>query len=224
MGRAVAVIWHASFCVAAGVLFFFFVLPRTPEMLGDTPHTLGTVLRTTTGALIGLAALPVVFTLLRTRAPELAVPRLALNLRVASIALHVLAAALIIGAAISEIWLTLSSAGRWLFGVYGAAAAISLLAMSAFYLAFVAEMAPPPPKPAKPAKQTGRADDAEAKDDDAETADAEDTPQPGTEPDTEQDADDTADGADTLQNQRPTGKRPLLGRRGQTRGRVAIED
>ena len=122
MGRTVAVVWHASFSIAAGVLYFFFVLPRWPELIGDTSHTLGTVLRIITGALIGLAALPVVFTLLRTRRPEFGTPQLALTLRTSSIALHVLAGALIIGTAISEIWFTLDSAGQWLFGIYGAAA------------------------------------------------------------------------------------------------------
>jgi hypothetical protein len=156
MGRTVAVVWHASFSVAAGVLYFFFVLPRTPELLGDTSHTLGTVLRIVTGALIGLAALPVFFTLLRTRRPEFGVPRLALRLRTASIALHVLAGALIIGAAIAEIWLSLDTAGQWLFGVYGAAAAVALLAILAFYLAFAAELPPPPPKPLKVKQRTSR--------------------------------------------------------------------
>jgi hypothetical protein len=119
MGRTVAVVWHASFSIAAGVLYFFFVLPRWPELLGDTSHTLGTVLRIVTGALIGLAALPVVFTLLRTRRPEFGTPQLALTLRTSSIALHVLAGALIIGTAISEIWLSVDRAGQWLFGIYG---------------------------------------------------------------------------------------------------------
>ncbi|WP_326544838.1 hypothetical protein QGN32_13180 [Mycolicibacterium sp. ND9-15] len=149
MSRTVAVIWHASFCVVAGVLYFFFVLPRWPELMGDTPHTLGTVLRIVAGALIGLAALPVVFTLLRTRKPEFGTPQMALTLRAWSIALHVLAGVLIIGAAISEIWLSLDDAGRWLFGIYGAAAAIALLGVFAFYLASVAELPPPPPKPLK---------------------------------------------------------------------------
>ena len=152
MGRTVAVVWHASFSIAAGVLYFFFVLPRWAELLGDTSHTLGTVLRIVTGALIGLAALPVVFTLLRIRRPEFATPQLALTLRTSSIALHVLAGVLIIGTAISEIWFTLDSAGQWLFGIYGAAAAIALLGIFAFYLAFVAELPPPPPKPLKPKK------------------------------------------------------------------------
>jgi hypothetical protein len=152
MSRTVAVIWHASFSIAAGVLYFFFVLPRWPELLGDTSHTLGTVLRIVTGALIGLAALPVVFTLLRTRRPEFGTPQLALRLRTSSIALHVLAGVLIIGTAISEIWLSVDSVGAWLFGIYGAAAAIALLGIFAFYLAFVAELPPPPPKPLKPKK------------------------------------------------------------------------
>jgi hypothetical protein len=159
MGRTVAVVWHASFSIAAGVLYFFFVLPRWPELLGDTSHTLGTVLRIVTGALIGLAALPVVFTLLRTRRPEFGTPQLALTLRTSSIALHVLAGALIIGTAISESWFSVDSAGQWLFGIYGAAAAIALLGIFAFYLAFVAEVPPPPPKPlkVKKAKQGRRA-------------------------------------------------------------------
>ncbi|CAA0133705.1 Lipid uptake coordinator A [Mycolicibacterium vanbaalenii] len=156
MGRTVAVIWHASFCIAAGVLYFFFVLPRTPELLGQTSPTLGTVLRIVTGALIGLAALPVVFTLLRTRRPEFGTPALALNLRTASIGLHAAAGLLIIGTAISEIWLSLDDAGQWLFGIYGAAAAMALLGMFAFYLAFVAELPPPPPKPLKAKKRRSR--------------------------------------------------------------------
>jgi hypothetical protein len=150
MSRKIAVAWHATFSIAAGVLYFFFVLPRWPELRGTTSHTLGTVLRIVAGALIGLAGLPVVFTLLRTRKPELGTPKLALSLRTSSVGLHVLAGVLIIGTAISEIWLSLDSAGRWLFGIYGAAAAVALLGVFAFYLAFVAELPPPPPKPLKP--------------------------------------------------------------------------
>jgi hypothetical protein len=150
MRRWVAVLWHASFSTIAAVLYFFFVLPRWYELMGETSHTLGTVMRIVAGALIGLAALPVVFTLLRTRRPEFGTPQLALTLRISSIALHVLAGALIIGTAISEIWLSLDDAGRWLFGIYGAAAAIALLGVFAYYLAFIAELPPPPPKPLKP--------------------------------------------------------------------------
>ena len=192
MGRKVAIPWHALFSIAAGFLYFFFVLPRWPEMMGDTAHTLGTALRIVAGALVALAALPVVFTLLRTRKPELGTPQLALSLRIWSIVAHVLAGVLIIGTAISEIWLSLDAAGRWLFGIYGAAAAIALLGIFAFYLSFVAELPPPPPKPIKAKKPKQRrvrrkkgdeadADEAEEIDenatDEAETApaDAEET-------------------------------------------------
>jgi MFS family permease len=254
MSRKVAVIWHASFSIAAGVLYFFFVLPRWWELLGDTSPTLGTVLRIVTGALIGLAALPVVFTLLRTRRPEFGTPQLALNLRTASIALHVLAGVLIIGTAVSEIWLDLDSAGQWLFGIYGAAAAIALLAMFAFYLAFVAEMPPPPPKPLKPKekrrrgrrKAAGAAEEAEKGVAEAEEEPTEqgetpaDTEQPAESEKTEEEptrviaADDAAadespaDEADTsaggLRNRRPAGRSLVRRRRKRSHGGVAVED
>ncbi len=153
MGRKVAIPWHATFSIAAGVLYFFFVLPRWPELMGDTTRSVGTTLRIVTGALIALAALPVVFTQLRTRKPELGTPQLALTFRLWSIVAHILAGALIIGTAISEIWFSLDTAGRWLFGVYGAAAAIGVLGVFAFYLSFIAELPPPPPKPIKPKKE-----------------------------------------------------------------------
>lgn len=156
MGRTVAVVWHALFSVAAGVLYFFFVLPRWEELSGTTSHTLGTVIRIVAGALIGLAALPVVFTWLRTRRPEYGTPQLALRLRLCSIVLHALAGVLIIGTAISEIWFSLDDAGSWLFGVYGAAAAIALLGIFSFYLAFVAELPPPPPRPLKKKERKSR--------------------------------------------------------------------
>jgi hypothetical protein len=149
MSRIVAVIWHALFSILAGVGYFFFVLPRWWELSGETSHTLGTAMRIAAGALIALAALPVVFTWLRTRRPEYGTPQLALRLRLCSVVLHALAGVLIIGTAISEIWFSLDDAGRWLFGIYGAAAAIALLGIFSFYLAFVAELPPPPPKPVK---------------------------------------------------------------------------
>jgi MFS family permease len=188
MSRTVAVVWHASFSIAAGVLYFFFVLPRWWELSGDTSPTLGTALRIVTGALIGLAALPVVFTLLRTRRPEFGTPQMALRLRTASIALHVLAGVLILGTAISEIWISLDEAGQWLFGIYGAAAAIALLGVFAFYLAFVAELPPPPPKPLKPKKakkgRRGRkAVEDEATEEATEDAAEEAPEEPGDEPD-----------------------------------------
>ncbi|HUH71613.1 MAG TPA: hypothetical protein VLZ05_23665 [Mycobacterium sp.] len=176
MGRKVAILWHASFSIGAGVLYFFFVLPRWPELMGDTTHSLGTALRIVTGALVGLAALPVVFTLWRTRKPELGTPQLALSIRVWSIVGHVLAGVLIIGTAISEIWLSLDAAGQYLFGIYGAAAAIAVLGFFAFYLSFVAEL-PPPPKliKAKKPKQRRlrRKKGTEAEADQAETVEAE---------------------------------------------------
>src|SRR5580693_7560543 len=110
MARKWAILWHALFSIGAGVLYFYFVLPRWPELMGDTSHTAGTALRIVTGVLFGLAALPVVFTLLRTRKPELGVPQLALSLRTWSIVAHILAGVLIVGTAISEIWFNLDSA------------------------------------------------------------------------------------------------------------------
>jgi hypothetical protein len=112
MGRTVAVVWHASFAVIAGVLYFLFVLPRWWELTDKLPPAAGTVLRIVTAVVLGLAALPVVFTLIRTRKPEFGVPRLALTLLVASIVAHLLAAVLIAGTAISEIWLSLDKAGQ----------------------------------------------------------------------------------------------------------------
>jgi hypothetical protein len=172
MRRWIAVLWNTSFLVLAGILYFFFVLPRWNELTGDWSHTVGTVLRIVAGALIGLAALPVVFTLLRTRKPEYGTPRLALSLRVWSIVLHVLAGVLIIGAAISEIWLSLDSAGQWLFGIYGAAAAIALLGVLGFHLAFTAELPPPPPKPLKPKTRTRGRGRGKAAESDARQGDA----------------------------------------------------
>lgn len=152
MGRVAATAVHLTLSVVAGVLYFLFVLPRWWELMGDTSHTLGTVLRIVTGAMIGLAALPVVLTLLRTRRPGYGTPELALRLRLWSTVAHVLAGVLIVGAAIAEIWLSLDNAGPWLFGVYGAAAAVAILGILAFYLSFVAEQPPAPPKPPKAKK------------------------------------------------------------------------
>jgi hypothetical protein len=254
MGRKVAIPWHASFSVAAGVLYFYFVLPRWPELMGDTTHSVGTTLRIVTGALVALAALPVVFTLLRTRKPELGTPQLALSIRVWSIVAHVLSGVLIIGAAISEIWLSLDNAGRWLFAIYGAAAAIGVVGFFAFYLSFIAELPPPPPKPikAKKAKELkGRglrrkkaaeteevSDEAEAEETEAAEASekAEEPVEPAAETESatedtqEAPAQDTEDGEDAdeprggLQNRRPTGKGSHRMRRRRTRGGVALDE
>ncbi|WP_068187471.1 hypothetical protein [Mycobacterium sp. UM_CSW] len=198
MGRKVAIPWHASFSIAAGVLYFFFVLPRWPELMGDTTHSLGTTLRIVTGALVALAALPVVFTQLRTRKPELGTPQLALSIRLWSIVAHVLSGVLIIGTAISEIWLSLDHAGRWLFAVYGAAAAIGVIGIFAFYLSFIAELPPPPPKPIKPkkAKQPKKRGLRRQKADEAEETEAEDT-----EAELTEEADETAETEETEESE-----------------------
>ncbi len=156
MGRKWFMLWHALFSLAAGVLYFYCVLPRWYELTGDMPRGLGMAGRIASGALIGLAALPVVFVLPRSRKPELGTPQLALTMRVWSIVAHVLAGVLIIGTAISEIWLSLDAVGQYLFAVYGGAAAIALLGLFAFYLSFVAELPPPPPKPNKAQKPKQR--------------------------------------------------------------------
>jgi predicted CDP-diglyceride synthetase/phosphatidate cytidylyltransferase len=109
MGRRATFVWHAALSIAAGVLYFFFALPRWPELMGDTSHGLGTVARIAAGILIALAALPVVFTLLESRKPEFGTPALALTLRTWSVVSHVAAGVLIVGAAVAEIWLSLDS-------------------------------------------------------------------------------------------------------------------
>ncbi|MGO9152074.1 hypothetical protein [Mycobacterium sp.] len=192
MGRKIAVPWHVVFFLVAGALYFYFVLPRWLELMGDTSQTLGTALRIVTGALIGLAALPVVFTLLRTRKPELGTPQLALSLRTWSIVAHVLAGVLIIGTAISEIWLSLDAAGQYLFAVYGGAAAIALLGLFAFYLSFVAELPPPPPKPIKAKKPKQRRIGRRKKRDEADLESQEETPEATGEP---EDAEETEEAA-----------------------------
>ncbi len=190
MRRPVAILWHASFLVLAGLLYFFFALPRWNELTGDWSHTLGTAMRIVCGLVIALSALPVLFTRQRTALPEYGTPQLALSLRTWSIVLHIAAGVLIIGAAISEIWLTLDQAGTWLFGIYGGAAGLALLAALAFYLAFVAELPPPPPAPlkVKDGKRRGRGQD-----------DAAEAAVTGVEADEEttEKADDAAEAADT---------------------------
>jgi hypothetical protein len=198
MGRRSATFWHATSSVAAGVLYFFFVLPRWPELMGDTSHALGTAARIVAGVLIALAALPVVFTLLQSRKPEFGTPALALTLRTWSVVAHVVAGVLIVGTAISEIWLNLDSVGQWLFGIYGAAAAIAVLGIFTFYLSYVAELPPPPPKPLKPKKEKkqrrGRKADDEAEDSaDADEQDSDEAAEPDDEAETAEDGDDPRD-------------------------------
>jgi hypothetical protein len=211
--------------------------------MGDVPHGVGTGMRIVTGALIGLTALPVVFNLIRTRRPEYGTPQLALTIRVWSIVGQVLAGVLIVGAAISEIWLSLDDAGQWLFGVYGAAAALAVLGAAAFYLAFVAESAPPPPKPLKPVKSKSKSVEPVAtapdKDDEPATEDAvvadtvvadtvpdEDVPDadvPDDDSTAKEDADSTAGGR--LRNRRPSGKAAgINANRRRGAGGVAVSD
>jgi hypothetical protein len=168
MRRRAAIFWHAALSLAAGVLYFCFVLPRWWELMGDTSHGLGTAARIAGGVLIALAALPVVFTLLKSRKPEFGTPALALTLRTWSVVAHVAAGVLIVGTAISEIWLNLDSVGQWLFGIYGAAAAVALLGIAGFYLSYVAELPPPPPKPLKLKKEKKKRRRRGKKDDETE--------------------------------------------------------
>ena len=210
MGRKVAIPWHLVFSIGAGVLYFFCVLPRWSELMGDTSRGLGMAGRIGAGALIALAALPVVFTHLRTRKPELGTPQMALTLRVWSIVGHVLAGVLIIGTAISEIWLNLDVAGQYLFAIYGAAAAIGLLGIVAFYLSFAAELPPPPPKPIKAKKpkerrlrrKKGDEPEADSETDQATDDDSETDPETDSETDEAEDAEaddtDEAEEAETV--------------------------
>ncbi len=233
MGRVTTTALHLVLWVLAGALYFLFVLPRWWELMGDTTHTLGTVLRIVTGVLIALAALPVLLTLLRSRRPEYNTPQLALRLRLWSIILHVLAGVLIVGTAVAEIWVSLDKGGPWLFGVYGAAAAIAMLALLAFQLAYTAEL---PPKPAKPkkekkakkkrgetadeAEETTAADDADDAEPEAE-AEAEAEPEADAAPEAE--AEPEPEPAGALRNKRPTGKTNHRLRR-RNRTNVAVDE
>jgi hypothetical protein len=230
MGRVAATAVHLTLWVLSGALYFLFVLPRWWELMGDTSHTLGTVLRILTGVLIALTALPVLLTLLRSRKPEYGTPELALRLRLSSVVLHVLAGVLIVGTAVAEIWVSLDAGGPWLFGVYGAAAAIAILALLTFYLAYTAELPPKPPKPKKvKAKKRDEAteeeaDDAAGDEEDSaeEPAESEETGEPA-EVSAEAEPEPEDESAGGLRNKRPTGKTNHRLRRG-NRGNVAIEE
>lgn len=246
MGRFTAMALHLSLCLVGGVLYFLFILPRWWELMGDTSHTLGTVLRIVTGLVMALAAVPVLLTLIRTRRPEFATPQLALRMRQWSMILHVTAGALIVATAVSEIWLSLDRAGPWLFGVYGAAAALAILGMLAFYLSFVAELPPKPVKEKKPRKKRGKKPDeasaeettgsaeetteadeaAESEETEAaeETADDETPAEVSAETPAEAEAESEAEPeAGALRNKRPSGKTSHRLRR-RNRGGVALDD
>ncbi|AQT82073.1 hypothetical protein B1R94_26745 [Mycolicibacterium litorale] len=238
MGRAVATAVHLTLWVLAGVLYFLFVLPRWWELMGDTSHTLGTVLRIGTGILFAVAALPGLLTLIRTHRPEHDTPALAVRLRVSSVALHVLAGVLIVGTAVAEIWVSLDSGGPWLFAVYGAAAAVAVLGLLAFYLAYTAEQAPKPPKPKKEKKpktaepESESAEEAEPDED----AEADEEAEPSTADTAEEAAApeqpealpeprpvDDEEPAGGLRNKRPSGKSSHRLRR-RDRGKVALDE
>ena len=229
MGRRAATFWHATSSVAAGVLYFFFVLPRWPELMGDTSHALGTAARIIAGVLIALAALPVVFTLLELRKPEFGTPALALTLRTWSVVAHVVAGVLIVGTAISEIWLNLDSVGQWLFGIYGAAAAVAVLGIFTFYLSFVAELPPPPPKPLKPKKEKKqrrrRKTDDEADDNaDADEEDSGEAAEAHDEAETADDADDADEPQDDDADESPGVESAAVEADSTTEGALATED
>ncbi|BAX95603.1 hypothetical protein MSTE_00257 [Mycobacteroides stephanolepidis] len=143
---------HAALSLIAGLLFFFFVLPRWPELDGTTSHALGTGLRILAGVLLAAAGVPALIRWRQARRPEFATPQLALTLRAAAFIGHFLAGALIIGTATAEIWLSLDRFGIWEFGAYGAAGAIGILAFAAYHLAFVAE-SPEKERTPRPAKK-----------------------------------------------------------------------
>lgn len=152
MGRRAAKATHLALFGVGILLYVVFVVPRWWVLIGDIPDTLATVGRIAAGIPIALAALPVLTILRQALVRKDKGPELALRLRAWSAVLHVVAGALILLAAIAEIWLGLGAAGPYLFGVYGAAAAIAILGALALYLSFVAEKPPAEPKAAKPAK------------------------------------------------------------------------
>lgn len=152
MGRPAAKATHLTLVAVGILLYFVFVLPRWWVLVGDIPDSLSTAGRIAAGFPLALAALPVLTILRQSLGRKANTPELALRFRAWSAVLHVVAGALIVLAAIAEIWLGLGTAGPYLFGVYGAAAAIAILAVLALYLSFVAEKKPAEPKPSKPAK------------------------------------------------------------------------
>lgn len=225
MGRRPAEALHLALSLIGAVLYFVFVLPRWWVLLGGFDNTLATAGRIAAGVPIGLAAIPVVLFLQQSLKPEHRTPEIALRLRAWSGVLHVVAGALIVVAAIAEIWVHLQAAGPWLFAVYGAAGAIAILGMLAFYLSFVAEKPPrepKQPKPVKPAKEKKprgkrkRTETAATESSGTETSAAEDvtpeTSEDAAESAVTQTADESAvpdeEPASTggLRNKRPTGK------------------
>jgi hypothetical protein len=164
------------------LLYIVFVLPRWWVLTGDIPRTPATAGRIAAGIPIALAAWPI----LQLRQAGLRAtshpPELALRLRAWSGVLHVVAGVLILLTAITEIWLHLTTGAPWLFGVYGAAAALAVLGFLALHLSFVAEQPPAVPKPAKDkAAKKPKRDRGKAKKPTDETAVAPETDSAATE-------------------------------------------
>jgi hypothetical protein len=233
MGRRAARALHLGLFLVGVLLYIVFVLPRWWVLTGDVPSSLATAGRIAAGIPIAAAALPVLTILRQTLGRKVKTPELALRLRAWSAVLHVVAGALILLAAIAEIWLGLGAAGPYLFAVYGAAGAIAVLGALALFLSFVAEKPPAEPKPVKPVKvkppkaaKQPRGKKRGATEPAATTVTVEETVvNDDTVTDTADDTDDTADESakddaatedqpvqSGLANKRPTGKRrnPLL--------------
>jgi hypothetical protein len=177
----------------------------------------------------------VLHTLLHKRKPEHGTPQLALRLRVWSMSLYVLAGVLIVGTAVAEIWVSLDKGGPWLFGIYGAAAAIAVLALLAFYLAHTAELPAKAPKPKKEKKKRDKTADADSDSSDEtdepagaveidETAAIEETSIEDEQPtEVSAEAEAKAEPTGALLNKRPTGKTNHRLRR-RNRGTVAVDE
>lgn len=197
MSRWITVVWHVGTLAVAGVLYFFFTLPRWSELAGELSPTAGTVLRIVTAVLLASAAAPVYLDLRRTRKPELGSPQLSLTLHAWSIAGALASGMVVLATAITEIWLDLDTAGAWLFAIYAAAAAVALLGAFAFYLSFAAETAPPlePVKTIKLTKPEAKTEaEAEADEADEDEADDEsDDESDDSESDAESKSDDSED-------------------------------
>lgn len=237
MGRVAATAVHLTLSAVAIALYVLFVLPRWWELMGDTSHTLGTVLRIVTGLLFAAAALPVVMTLLRTKKPELDTPQLALNLRLSAAIAHVMAGALILGAAIAEIWVSYDTSGAWLGGIYGTAAALAILGIAGFYLAFVADLPPALPKEKQASKEKQAPEEKKAPESGPTESDTDSEPAEG-EPEDDESAtaatedasaeeasseDGSTDAPSGLRNKRPSGKSGNRLRRGE-RTNVSVQD
>lgn len=149
MTRRAAIALHVTLILIGALLYFLFVIPRWWVLTGEIPNTLATTGRIAAGVPIALAAIPVVLTLQRSIEPGEHTPEFALRLRAWSALLLGIAGALILIAAIAEIWLGLGAAGPWLFAVYGAAGSTAILGVLAFYLSYVAARPPAAPKPPK---------------------------------------------------------------------------